>query len=73
MFLARYQRHVLVNRACRWVFRLARGSPVPRKSMPVLTQFDCGETLDPRRLAKRGITDAAELVQLDWARGRDGS
>lgn len=41
----RYPRDVLVNRVCRWVFRLARGAPVPRKAMPVLTQFDRGETL----------------------------
>ncbi len=43
----RYPRDVLVNRVCRWVFRLARGEPVPRKAMPVLTQFDRGETLAP--------------------------
>lgn len=41
----RYSRDVLVNRVCRWVFRLARGEPVPRRAMPVLTQFDRGETL----------------------------
>jgi LacI family transcriptional regulator len=41
----RYNRDVLVNRVCRWIFRLARGEPVPRKAMPVLTQFDRGETL----------------------------
>ena len=43
----RYNRDVLVNRVCRWVFRLARGEPVPRKAMPVMTQFDRGATLAP--------------------------
>ena len=43
----RYNRDILVNRVCRWVFRLARGEPVPRKAVPVVTQFDRGETLAP--------------------------